>query len=78
MEGKKFTTLSGILLFPLSIGCRALILHESGYTHTSKVVAIHSVQSGDIRFETMNTYYRLLLDPMSQAAECCPALSMAA
>ena len=75
MEGKKFTTLSGVLLFPLNIGCRALILHEGGYTHTSKVVAIHSVQSGDIRFETMNTYYRLLLDPMSQAAECRPALS---
>jgi len=78
MEGKKFTTLSGVLMFPLCIGNRALILHERGYTHTSKVVAIHSVQLGDIRFETENTHYRLLLDPMSQAVDCRPAMNMAA
>lgn len=78
MNGKKFTTLSGLLMFPLCIGCRAMILHNGRYTHTSKVVAIHSVQTGDIRFETMNTHYRLLLDPMSQTVECRPAMGMAA
>ena len=78
MEGKKFTTLSGVLMFPLSVGSRALILHERGYTHTSKVVAIHSVQPGDIHFETMNTHYRLLPDPMSQAVDSRPAMSIAA
>lgn len=78
MNGKKFTTLSGLLMFPLCIGCRAMILHNGSYTYTSKVVAIHSVQTGDIRFETMNTHYRLLLDPMSQAVECRPAVGMAA
>ena len=44
MKGKKFATMSGTLLFPLCIGCRAIILHGGRYTHTSKVVAIHSVQ----------------------------------
>ena len=78
MEGKKFATLSGVLMFPLCVGSRALILHGSGYTHTSKVVAIHSVRAGDIRFETMNTYYRLLLDPMSQTADYRPAMTVAA
>lgn len=78
MEGKRFATLSGVLMFPLCIGCRALILHEGGYTHTSKVVAIHSVQPGDIRFETGNTHYRLLLDPMSQAADGCSVINAAA
>ncbi len=78
MEGKKFTTLSGALMFPLNIGSRALILHEGGYTHTSMVVAIHSVQPGDIRFETMNTHYRLLLNPMSAAADHCSAIGVAA
>ena len=78
MEGKKFATVSGVLLFPLCIGCRAVILHSTGYTHTSKVVAIHSVQPGNIRFETENTHYRLLLNPMSQAVDCRPALGMAA
>lgn len=77
MEGKKFATMSGTLLFPLSIGSRAVILHDGGYTHTSKVVAIHSVQPGDIRFETRNTHYRLLLTPLEQTADCSP-LGMAA
>ena len=78
MEGKKFATMSGVLLFPLCIGCRAIILHGGSYTHTSKVVAIHSVQPGNIRFETENTHDRLLLNPMSQAADCRPVLGMAA
>lgn len=78
MESKKFATLSGTLLFPLCIGCRAIILHDGGYTHTSKVVAVHSIQPGNIRFETENTHYRLLLNPMSQAADCRPALGVAA
>lgn len=78
MKSKKFATLSGTLLFPLCIGCRAIILHDGGYTHTSKVVAVHSIQPGNIRFETENTHYRLLLNPMSQAADCRPVLGMAA
>jgi len=78
MEGKKFATVSGVLLFPLCVGCRAIILHGTGYTHTSRVVAIHSVQPGNIRFETENTHYRLLPDPMSQAVDCRLALGVAA
>lgn len=78
MESKKFATMSGKLLFPLCIGCRAIILHDGGYTHTSKVVAIHNEQPGNIRFETENTHYRLLLTPKSQAADCRMALNMAA
>ena len=78
MESKKFTTMSGTLLFPLCIGCRAVIIHDGGYTHTSKVVAVHSVQPGNIRFETKNIYYRLLLSPMSQAADCRSVLGVAA
>lgn len=78
MKPKKLATLSGKLMFPLCIGCRALILHDRHYTHTSKVVAIHSVQSGEIRFETENTHYRLLPAAKSQKAECCSALSVAA
>lgn len=78
MEGKKFATVSGRLLFPLCIGCRAIILRDGGYTHTSKVVAIHNEQPGNIRFETENTHYRLLLSPKSHAADGRVALGMAA
>lgn len=78
MNGKKFATMSGTLLFPLCVGGRAVILHDGGYTRTSKVAVIHNVQPGDIRFETENTYYRLLLPSMSQTADCRPVLRMVA
>ena len=41
-KGKKFATMSEVLLFPLCVCCRAVILHDGGYTHTSKVAAVHS------------------------------------
>lgn len=78
MESKKFTTISGVLMLPLSIGKCAHILHEGGYTRTAKVVAVHSMERGNIRFETVDTHYRLLSDPMSQAADCRPVMGMAA
>ena len=78
MNEKEFATVSGTLMFPLRIGGRAVILHDGGYTWTSKVAAIHSVQPGDIRFETENPYYRLLLPSMSQTADCRPVLRMVA
>lgn len=78
MKIKKSATVSGVLLFPLCVGNRAIILHEGGYTHTSQVVAIHCVQPGNIRFETENTHYRLLSVPVSQAVDCRPAMGIAA
>lgn len=75
MDSKKFTTISGTLLLPLCIGCRAVIFHEGGYIRTSRVVAVHSIEPDDIRFETKNTHYRLLPAPVSQTAECRPALA---
>lgn len=78
MNDKKHTTLSGVLMFPLCVGCRALILHEGGYIHTSRVESIHSVDGSAICFETRNTHYRLLPVAKAQTAACRPALSMAA
>lgn len=78
MNDKKYTTLSGVLMFPLSVGCRALILHEGGCIHTSRVVAIHSVDNSAICFETRNTHYRLLPVSEAQAADCQPVMVMAA
>ena len=78
MKIKKSATVSGVLLFPLCVGNRAIILHEGGYTHTSRVVEIHGIQPGNIRLETENTLYRLLPVPVSQAVDCHPAMGMAA
>ena len=36
---------------------------------TSRVVAIQSRKRNEIRFETLNTHYRLLLNTFPQAAE---------
>ena len=78
MDSKKHTTMSGTLLLPLCVGNRAIIFHDGGCTSTSVVVAIHSLQPGDIRFETKNTHYRLLLNPTSEAADARLCLGIAA
>ncbi len=69
METKKETTLTGTLLCPLVVGSCALILHRGQLMRTSTVVAIQSIGAGEIRFETRNTYYRLLPSPRPQARE---------
>lgn len=69
MNDKKTTTLSGVLMYPLEVGSCALILNRGRVLRTSRVVAIHRKKRDEIRFETMNTNYRLLLDPSPQTAE---------
>ena len=70
MKAKRTTTLNGILMCPLEVGRCALILHNGRITRTSRVVEIHEAGHDEVRFETMNTIYRLLLpDPTPQAAE---------
>ncbi len=78
MKIKESKTVCGTLMSPLCIGNCAYIRHEVGYTRTSTVVAIQSVSPGDIRFETRNTHYRLLPDPISLRADRRAVLSMAA
>lgn len=68
MTEKKQTSLSGVLMYPLSIGTCAWILYGGQYIRTSPVVAVHSVGAQEIRFETRNTLYRLLPKSTPQAA----------
>lgn len=75
---KKSATVCGTLMFPLCVGNRALILHEGGYIHTSKVEKIHSVSASEIRFETRNTCYRLLPASVNQAVDRCSVMETAA
>ena len=44
----------------------------------SRVVSIHSYGMGEVRFETLNTQYRLLTGPSSEPAAGCFPLAMAA
>lgn len=68
MKEKKSTTLSGILMRPLLVGGRALIFHCGQMIRTSPVMVIHDASAEQIRFETMNTNYTLLMDPFPQTA----------
>lgn len=78
IEGKATKTLNGALLCPLTVGGRAVILHQGLITRTSRVVAIHSWAEGEIWFETLNTEYRLLTDPDREPAADCFPLATAA
>ena len=77
-EKKTTKTLNGDLLLPLSVGARAVILHQGLITRTSRVVAIHGRSEGEVCFETLNTQYRLLTGPSSEPAADCFPLAMAA
>ena len=77
-ERKPQKTLNGDLLLPLSVGARAVILHQGRITRTSRVVAIHGRSEGEVCFETLNTQYRLLTGPSSEPAADCFPLTMAA
>lgn len=77
-EKKSTKTLNGTLLRPLAVGAKAVILHQGQITLTSRVVEIHSRTEDEIRFETLNTEYRLLTGPdREQTADSFP-MAMAA
>lgn len=77
-EEKTTKTLSGTLLCPLMVGAKAVIFHQGLITRTSRVVDIHSRTADEIRFETLNTEYRLLTGPDCESAADCFSLAMAA
>lgn len=51
----------GTLMSPLSVGACALIFQGGRYIRTSTVVRIHSITPRQVRFETLNTQYCLLV-----------------
>lgn len=77
-EEKITRTLNGVLLRPLAVGAKAVILHQGQVTYTSRVVSIHSYGMSEVRFETLNTQYRLLTGPSPEPAAGCFPLAMAA
>ena len=78
MNTKKSTTLRGTLLYPLIVGGCAMILHNGKVIRTSRVVAVHKSTVRELRFETLNTNYTLLLNPAPRAAASFFPMGMAA
>lgn len=77
-DEKKVKTLNGTLMRPLAVGAKAVILHQGQVTLTSRVVNIHSQTANEVRFETMNTQYRLQTGPFHQPVVSLFPLAMAA
>lgn len=67
---KKRIQLCGSLIRPLTIGEPAVFATDGAVFRTSRVIAIHELATGSIRFETMNTHYHLLLNPYPAAVVC--------
>lgn len=64
---KKHITITGALAAPVVPGLPAYIQEAVGLRRTSAVVHIEQTSSAEIRFETVNTLYRLLLQqPLSK------------
>ncbi len=75
---KALKIMEGTLIRPLSVGSRALFLHWRGLVRTSPVVAIHNISDDEVRFETVNTTYRLLTRPTREPATSLLPLAVAA
>lgn len=78
MEGKKTTTLTGVLMRPLLVGGCARIFHGGQIIRTSTIVAIHDASPSRVCFETLNTIYTLLMNPTPQTAANPLMMSLAA
>lgn len=68
MNMKKCTTMYGTPLYPPVVGYCAVIRCQGKFMRTSRVIAIHSCTTEEIRFETLNTNYTLRLSPDPQTA----------
>ena len=75
---KKHISLNGRLLFPLKEGQCALIQRGGDIICTSRVVEILEVAEGYACFETMNTVYQVLMEPIPSEAAAPQTLRMCA
>ena len=75
---KKEVTVCGRIVFPLREGSRAVISKGSDFIYTSPVVEIMEERTDYVRFETMNSVYKVCLQPVSTRAAIPPFLKMCA
>ena len=65
---KKSTTMRGVMISTLEVGCKAIIFHQGQYLMTEPVVEIHDVSDERVCFETEDANYTLLGGPRPQVA----------
>lgn len=67
MNEKQSITLNGSLISPLIEGMSAIIFHDSMFTLTAHVMAIHSIRNDEVRFETDDAFYIVRLHPIPKS-----------
>lgn len=75
---KKEVNISGRIVFPLQEGVRAVIATGGGITYTSPVVEIIEERTDYACFETLNSVYRVCLQPVPVRSAIPPFLKMCA
>lgn len=75
---KKVISVNGKILFPLVEGNRAVISSGGKLVYTSPVVEIIEERTDFACFETMNSVYRVCLEPVPVQAAIPPFLKMCA
>lgn len=75
---KKEVSINGKVVFPLQEGARAVISTGGQLIYTSLVVEIKEERTDYVCFETMNSVYRVTLQPVPVRAAIPPFLKMCA
>ncbi len=75
---KKEVNINGKIVFPLQEGNRAVISTGSDFIYTSPVVEIKEERTDFVCFETMNSVYKVCLQPFPVRAAIPPFLKMCA
>lgn len=65
---KKELEITGRLLCPMAVGDSAYIFGTDGIRRTSRVLDMEEISPEEIRFETLNTNYRLHLTGQEMTA----------
>lgn len=75
---KKEVNINGKIVFPLLEGNRAVISTGGNFIYTSPVVEILEDRTDFVCFETMNSVYKVCLQPVPIRAVIPPFLKMCA
>lgn len=75
---KKEINITGKIVFPLQEGARAIIACGGQFIYTSPVVEIRDEGTDYVCFETMNSVYRVCLQPHPVEASVPSILKMCA
>lgn len=75
---KKEVNINGKIVFPLQEGSRAVISTGGAVIYTSPVVGIIEERTDYVCFETMNSVYKVCLQPVPIRAVIPPFLKMCA